>query len=180
MVSRGWGPGERGGHGVPAGGEGTEPSPVPGDAGRSAPVPDEGAGEGILRLDVWATAAFALVSLAAAAVPGVFQYVSVPLDLVLFAAGCAAFLWAYAVAVGRSRFDALTMGGVFFPGERVAPARVVRTLRLALAAQVVVAVAVAAVRPFTGLAFAVLVPMLGVGLMALWGARHGRFPARDG
>lgn len=152
------------------------PDPA-GDPGPD-PVPDDGAGEAIVRLDVWATAAFAVVSVAAAAAPDVFQYVSVPLDLALFAAGCAAFLWAYAVAVGRSRFDALTMGGVFFPGQSVAPARVVRTLRLALATQVVVAVAVAAVRPFTALAFAVLVPMLGVGLMALWGARHGRFPPK--
>jgi hypothetical protein len=158
-------------------GAGTSAEPA-GDAAAPAPVPDEGAGEAVLRLDVWATMAFAVVSLAAAAVPDVFQYVSVPLDLVLFAAGCAAFLWAYAVAVGRSRYEALTMGGVFFPGARVAPARVVRTLRLALAAQVVVAVTVASVRPFTVLAFAVLAPMLGVGLMALWGARHGRFPPK--
>jgi hypothetical protein len=44
--------------------------------------------------------------------------------------------------------------------------------------QVVVAVAVASVRPFTALAFSVLVPMLGLGLMALWAARHGRFPPK--
>lgn len=168
--------GRPGDGGVPAG-AGTSAEPA-GDAVAAPPVPDDGAGEVIVRIDVWATAAFAVVSVAAAAVPDVFQYVSVPLDLVLFAAGCAAFLWAYAVAVGRSRYEALTMGGVFFPGQSVAPARVVRTLRLALAAQVVVAVAVAAVRPFTALAFAVLVPMLGVGLMALWGARHGRFPPK--
>lgn len=164
--------GRRPGHGAAPGGAG-----VRSDA---APVPDEGAGAGIVRLDVWATGVFAALSVAAAAVPGVFQYVSVPLDLVLFTVGCAAFLWAYAVAVGRSRFEALTMGGVFFPGEQVAPPRVVRTLRLALAAQVVVAVAVASIRPFTALAFAVLVPMLGLGLMALWGARYGRFPAKVG
>jgi hypothetical protein len=140
---------------------------------------DEGAGEGIVRLDVWATAVFTVVSLAAVALPDPLEFVSVPLDLVLFAAGCGAFLWAYAVAIGRSRYEALTMGGVFFLADRVAPVRVARTLRLALAAQVVVAVAVAAARPFTALAFGVLVPMAGLGLMALWGARHGRFPAKD-
>lgn len=136
------------------------------------------AGERIVRLDVWLTAVFAVVSVAAAAVPDPLQYVAVPVDLVLFVVGCAAFLWAYAVAIGRSRFEALTMGGVFFLGGEVAPARVARTLRLALGVQVVVAVGVAAVRPFTALAFGVLVPMLGLGLMALWGARHGRFPAK--
>jgi hypothetical protein len=43
---------------------------------------------------------------------------------------------------------------------------------------VVVAVTAAALRPFTALAFSVLVPMLGLGLMALWAARHGRFPVK--
>jgi hypothetical protein len=141
----------------------------------AVPPADDGAGERIVRLDVWATAVFAVVSVVAAAAPKPLEYVSVPLDLVLFAVGCAAFLWAYAVAVGRSRYEALSMAGVFFLSDQVAPVRVTRTLRLALAVQVVVAVAVAAVRPFTALAFGVLVPMLGLGLMALWGARCGRF-----
>jgi hypothetical protein len=145
---------------------------------RPEPPPDEGAGEGLVRLGVWATVAFTVVSLAAAAAPDPLEYVSVPLDLVLFAVGCGAFLWAYAVAIGRSRYEVLTMGGVFFLGDGVAPTRVARTLRAALAVQVVVAVAVAAVRPFTALAFAVLVPMLGLGLMPLWAARHGRFAAK--
>ena len=146
---------------------------------RPEPPPDDGAGEGLVRLAVWATVAFTVVSLAAAMAPDPLEYVSVPLDLVLFAVGCGAFLWAYAVAIGRSRYEALTMGGVFFLGDGVAPTRVARTLRAALAVQVVVAVAVAAVRPFTALAFAVLVPMLGLGLMPLWAARHGRFAAKD-
>lgn len=136
------------------------------------------AGAGIVRLDVWLTAVFTVVSVAAAAVPDPLQYVAVPLDLVLFVVGCVTFLWAYAVAIGRSRYEALSMGGVFFLGGEVAPARVARTLRLALGVQVVVAVGVASVRPFTALAFGVLVPLLGLGLMALWGARHGRFPVK--
>lgn len=187
------GPGDSG-QGSENAGEGADRPPgeradrVPGDGGgepadrppgeRAGPPPDAGAGDLIVRLDVWATGVFAAVSVAAAALPDALQYVSVPLHLVLFALGCGAFLWAYAVAVGRSRYETLTMGGVFFLGDQVAPDRVRRTLRLALAVQVVVAVAVAAIRPFTVLAFAVLVPMLGLGLMALWGARHGRFPAK--
>jgi nitrogen fixation-related uncharacterized protein len=140
--------------------------------------PDEGAGEGLVRANVWATLVFAVVSVAAAVVPDPLEYVAVPVDVVLFVAGCSAFLWAYAVAVGRSRYDDLTMAGVFFLSDRVAPARVTRAFRLLLAAQVVVAVATAAARPYTALAFGVLVPVLGLGLMALWGARHGAFPAK--
>jgi len=136
-------------------------------------------GQRILRFDVYATVVFAVVSLLEAVLPEPLVVLSVPLDLVLFVVGCGAFLWAYAVAVGRSRYEVLTMGGVFFPGRDVVPAGAVRVLRLCLLAQVVVAVVAASVRPFTPSAFAVLVPMLGVGLMALYGARYGRFPAKD-
>lgn len=139
---------------------------------------DDGAGEGLVRADAWATLVFAVVSVAAAVVPDPLEFVAVPVDLVLFVAGCSAFLWAYAVAIGRSRYDDLTMAGVFFLSDRVAPARVTRAFWLLLAAQVVVGLATAAARPFTALAFGVLVPVLGLGLMALWGARHGDFPAK--
>jgi hypothetical protein len=144
-------------------------------SGRRGPV----AGTDLIcRVAVWATGIFVVVSLLAAAWPDTFLPLSVPVDLVLFAAGCGAFLWAYALAIGRSRYDTVTMAGLFFLSEGVAPSDVTRLLRGALAVQVVVAVAAASVRPFTALAFSVLVPMLGLGLMALWAARHGRFPAR--
>jgi hypothetical protein len=156
----------------------TQGEPEPVDERAEPGVPDAGAGEGIVRLDLWATVVFAAVSAAAAVAPDPLEYVSVPVDLVMFVAGCVAFLWAYAIAIGRSRYEGLTMAGVFFLGDQVAPARVTRTLRLLLAVQTVVAVAAAAARPFTALAFSVLAPMLGLGLMALWGARHGRFPPR--
>jgi hypothetical protein len=164
----------------------TPTGPHRGEAAGDAPVgeprawpPDERRGEGILRFDLWATVAFAVVSAAAAAVPDPLVWVSVPLDLALFAIGCGAFLWAYAVAIGRSRYEVLTMGGVFFLGAPTAPARVTRTFRLLLLVQVVVSVTAAAVRPFTPLAFSVLAPMLGLGLMALWGARYGTFVSRS-
>ena len=132
----------------------------------------------ICRVAVWATGVFAVVSALAAAWPDTFLPVSVPVDLALFVAGCGAFLWAYALAIGRSRYETVTMGGVFFLSDGVAPPDVTRLLRGALGVQVVAAVAAASVRPFTALAFSVLVPMLGLGLMALWAARHGRFPAK--
>jgi nitrogen fixation-related uncharacterized protein len=161
--------------------EGTDDDDVVGAIRRPrGPWPaDDGAGEGLLRADAWATLVFAVVSVAAAVVPDPLEFVAVPVDLVLFVAGCSAFLWAYAVAIGRSRYDDLTMAGVFVLSNRVAPARVTRAFWLLLAAQVVVGLATAAARPFTALAFGVLVPMLGLGLMALWGARHGDFPAKE-
>ena len=140
---------------------------------------EPGAGrDPICRLAIWATGVFVVVSVLAAAWPDTFLPLSVPVDLVLFATGCGAFLWAYARAIGRSRYETIAMGGLFFLGEGVAPPDVTRLLRGALGVQVVVAVTAAAVRPFTALAFSVLVPMLGLGLMTLWAARHGGFPAK--
>jgi hypothetical protein len=170
-------------------------SPQGGDAANGAPVGDDGAFDGeidpnrghdyvvpardpICRVALWATGVFVVASALAAAWPDTFMPLSVPIDLVLFVAGCGAFLWAYAVAVGRSRYETVTMSGLFFLGEGVAPPDVTRLLRGVLGVQVVVAVAAASARPFTALAFSVLVPMLGLGLMALWAARHGRFPAK--
>jgi hypothetical protein len=149
-------------------------------SGSGAPGADAGgaAGERIIVLDRWATIVFAVVAAAAAAVPDPLEFVAVPLFLVLFVLGCGAFLWAYAAAISRSRYDEVSVGGAFFLAGDVAPPAVARTFRILLAVQVVVAVAVAAVRSFTALAFAVLVPMVGLGLMALWGAYHGRFPPR--
>jgi len=140
---------------------------------------EPGAGRDLIcRLAIWATGVFVVASALAAAWPDTFLPLSVPVDLVLFVAGCGAFLWAYVLAIGRSRYETITMGGLFFLGDDVAPPDVTRLLRGALVVQVVVAVTVAALRPFTALAFSVLVPMLGLGLMALWAARHGRFPAK--
>jgi hypothetical protein len=34
-------------------------------------------------------------------------------------------------------------------------------------------------RPYSMLAFGVLAPTLVIGLLALWGAKHGKFPSRD-
>ncbi len=102
----------------------------------------------------------------------------VVVDLTLFAAGTAAFLWAYAIAVGRSRTDLMGIGGLFFLTDS-APRRVQMAFMIPLALQVVVAIAAASVRPYTSLAFGALVPMYGLGLAGLWGARYGEFPSRS-
>ena len=97
---------------------------------------------------------------------------------VLFAVGVVLFLWGYAVGVARSRDEQISLGGLFFL-VGTAPKVVRFRLRLAFAVQVAIAVVVASVRPYTAVAFAVLAPMLGLGAMARWGARHGEFPPRD-
>jgi hypothetical protein len=143
----------------------------------SAP-PHPGSRSLIVRVDVWATAAFTVVSVAAAIWPGALVAALV-VDLGLFVAGSVAFAWAYLRAVGRSREEEIALGGLFFLSGDVAPVQVKWWLWGALAVQVVVAVATAAARPFSGLAFGVLAPMFGLAMLAVWGAAHGRFPSRS-
>ena len=60
--------------------------------------------------------------------------------------------------------------------QRAAAAR--RPLLGLLVVQIVVGVGAAAIRPFTVLAFCVLAPLFGLGLITLWSARNCRFPPR--
>ena len=73
--------------------------------------------------------------------------------------------------------EELSVAGVFFLSGS-APAPVRRALLGDLTVQVVVALATATARPYTPLAFGVLVPVFGLGMCGLWGATAGRFPPR--
>lgn len=131
-----------------------------------------------MRADVGATAVFGVVSVAAAVWSGAVG-VALAVDGVLFVVGCVVFAWAFLRGVGRSRDEVISLGGLFFLTGVGVPVSVARWLWGALAVQVVVAVATAAVRPFSSLAFGVLAPMFGMAMLALWGAVHGRFPPRE-
>lgn len=122
---------------------------------------------------VFATSAIGAVVTRSARIP------AVAVAAVLFVGGVGIFFWAYAIAVGRSRTDAIGIGGLFFlAGKDTAPAGDKRQLLASLGAQTVTALATAGARPFTTLAFGVLVPLYGLALTGLYGARHGRFGPR--
>lgn len=154
------------------GSDGVAPAPV-------ATVTPEGAA--IVRASWLGTVVFALSALAAV-VTSAATVPAAAIALGLFAAGIGLFFWAYAIAVNRSRTDAIGIGGLFFlAGDATAPKGVKRALLAALGAQTVTGLGTAAARPFTTLAFGVLVPLYGLALTGLWGARHGRFgPRRAG
>jgi hypothetical protein len=125
------------------------------------------------------TVLFAVVTIVATLILGPIRYVAVAVDLAMFAVGTVVFFWAYAVAVGRSREVDIGIGGLFFlAGSDTAPAPVRRHLLGSFGVQVVVAVTTASVRPFTTLAFGILVPLHGLAHTGLWAARHGRFGPR--
>jgi hypothetical protein len=131
----------------------------------------------IVRVDLWATVVFGLVSIVAV-LWSAAVVAAVAIDIALFVAGCGAFFYAYFKAIGRSRDEVVDLAGLFFLAQGTAPRPVARALRLLLAAQVVLALATAAARPFTSLAFGVLVPMFGLAMLGLWGGVHGRFRER--
>lgn len=101
--------------------------------------------------------------------------VSVAVNLSLFLVGSVVFVVAFFVAANRSRTEDVWFGGAFFLNGGVAPAAHRRVLFFCVAVQIVVGLGVAALRPFTASAFSVLVPILGMGMVALYGARFGRF-----
>ena len=123
------------------------------------------------------TALFTVTAIAAVVADGIRPIASV-VAIALFAIGTVAFLWAYAIAVTRSRSDAIGIGGLYFLAGDTAPAPVRRSMMASLGAETVVALATASARPFTSLAFGILVPVFGLGLAGLWGARHGAFEPR--
>ena len=134
----------------------------------------------IVRASWIGTAVFAVTAITAAATSTTTTRIpAVAVAAALFAAGIGIFFWAYAIAVGRSRTDAIGIGGLFFlAGEDTAPRSDKRQLLASLAVQTAVGLATAGARPFTTLAFGVLAPLYGLALTGLYGARHGRFGPR--
>lgn len=134
-------------------------------------------GEGIVRASWLGTAAFGVTS-GVGTVLSAFDVVALVVSLALFVAGIVAFALAYARAVSRSRTERIGIMSMFFLEGAVAPKHVRRLLLGSFLVEVLVAMAVAAARPNTSLAFGILVPVYGLSLAGLWGARHGSFRPR--
>lgn len=134
-------------------------------------------GEASLKVAIVVTVVFALVQTAAVIAPeGFMGGVSVAWSVACFTVGSAVFLWAVWIAAARSRDEPVTVAGVVWLIGTV-PAATARILRSVLLAQVVIAVVTASIRPFSAVAFGVLMPMFGLGQIAWYGARHGVFSA---
>jgi len=93
--------------------------------------------------------------------------------LVLFLVSLVVWTWALVAAILRTaEGDDVAVTTMFLIEGRV-PGRIRWSLYGALAACLVVTAATAAANPF-----GILVPMLPLGLVGLWGARHQVYPAR--
>ena len=149
--------------------------------------PRQDAGAGIVRYDVAGTAIFVVAM--AVAVPlrnaRSGQVLIAAVSMVLFAAGAATSLWAYAAALERSRTENVGVANLFLLSGETAPLPVRRTMWLCSGVQIAVALAGAIIGVvgldegrLNALAFGVLVPMFGIGANGLWAARHGRYGPR--
>ncbi len=124
------------------------------------------------------TALFALVTAAAVIDPDRFIAAFFVVSVGFSFAGSALFAADIVLAASRSRDDLMGIGGLFFLAGS-APRAVQVSLLGSLVAQLVIAFSGAAARPFTPLAFATLVPILGLSLCGFWAVRYGLFPAQQ-
>jgi hypothetical protein len=116
---------------------------------------------------------FALVAIPDALGVDALDTTAATVSLVLFLASLPLWLYSFGLVLVRStRGDDIAVGSWVFLAPS-APKDVRRHLLGATAVCVVVAFATAWANPFS-----VLVPMLHLGFAALWGARHGTYPAR--
>jgi hypothetical protein len=122
----------------------------------------------------WVGVALFLVTAVPAAAGGSeFVVPALVVDVGLFLAGTAVFIWGFAVALARNaQGDDIVVSSLFLVQGPV-PRPVRRHLFAALAVSVVIAGATG-----TTDAFGILVPMFPLGLIGFWGARHGAFPPR--
>lgn len=140
----------------------------------SAAAPrDSERGERIIAVSWFADALFAVTAIPAALGVSAFDVVSIAVALGLFVISLGVWCWAFAVALVRTtRGDDVAVGSMFLM-QGPAPKRVRVHLFGALGVCIAVTAVTAAAEPF-----GVLVPMLPLGLIGLWGARHGVFPPR--
>ncbi len=132
-------------------------------------------GARLIQADLIGTGLFVITAGAAAALlrPSV-QAPAVAVSGALFVGGCLSFAWGFLLAVERSRTEAIELSSLFFLKESAPPvAR--RALLGLLTVQVIAAIVTASVRPFTSLAFGVLAPLWGLGIVTLWSGRYGAF-----
>ncbi|MEY3361787.1 MAG: hypothetical protein RL531_1506 [Actinomycetota bacterium] len=130
-------------------------------------------GRGIVLVSWWSNLAFALAVLPPVVGVDAFDGVSVGASMISFLVAMVVWTWALVLAGARTtRGDDVQIASLFLvQGAVEGTPR--RSLYLSLACCIVITTIAATSDPF-----AVLAPMLPLGFVGLWGARHGVYPAR--
>lgn len=118
-------------------------------------------------------AVFAVVAIPAALGVEALDTAALVVALALFTLSLPIWVWAFGTAVVRSAGGEDVVVGNLFGSVGGAPRAVRWHLFGALAVSIAIAAATAVADPF-----GVLVPMLPLGFVGLWAARHGTFPPR--
>jgi hypothetical protein len=130
-------------------------------------------GEAIIVSSWVGDALFGLVAIPAAVGVDALGNVAIALALGLFALSIVVWTWAFGVAVARSaRGDDIVVASLYLTVGG-ASRRVRAHLFGSLAVCIAIAAGTAVADPF-----GTLVPMLPLGFVGLWAARHGTFPPR--
>jgi len=130
-------------------------------------------GRGIVLASWIGDALFAVTAIPVALGVDAFDDPAVVVALVLFFASLVVWCWALGLAAVRTtRGDDVQVWSLFLL-EGPVPARVRWLLYGSVAVSLAITVASASANPF-----GVLVPMYPLGLVGLWGARHGVYPPR--
>ncbi len=131
------------------------------------------AGRAIVTSSWVGTGVFAAAAIPAAAGVDTLEEIAIGVSLALFFVSLLVWGWAFAVAVARSaQGDDIVVANLF--GTMGAAPRGLRwRLFGSLAVSMAIAGGTAVANPF-----GVLVPMLPLGFVGLWAARHGTFPER--
>jgi hypothetical protein len=133
-------------------------------------------GVGIIRASWAGTILFGAGTVAGVVAPDPLAWLGFGVSLALFTAGCVVFVWAFVLAVARSRTDEIAVANLYLLSG--APSAVRVQLFGSLAAEVIVAFGTAAARPYTIAATAILAPVYALALCGLWAARYGTFAPR--
>ncbi|MFA5564815.1 MAG: hypothetical protein WC184_02825 [Acidimicrobiia bacterium] len=131
---------------------------------------------------VWATwagtALLVVVSVLGLVAIDAFAPVVVGVSGVMFLAGSALFFVAYAKAIGRSRFELIGIGGLYFLSGNTAPKHIRTSMMWSFGLEVALVIGLIVAKPFSSMVFTALAPVYPIGLAGMWAALYGQFPAR--
>lgn len=164
------------------GSEAESTSETESDAARVAPPPPIAPGfapQGLRRFALVLTALHAVLTVVAVLSPGLVRAVIAVVFVVVFLVAIVVFVSAFFTAANRSRTENVSVAGAFFLADGAVASLDRRVFTGAAVVQAVVGIVGSSLRPFSSVAFSVLVALAGLAMMALVGARFGAFRGRE-
>lgn len=148
-------------------------------------APADRPGARLVQADLVGTVLLVVAGALGVASADLARVVLVPVSFALGAIGVVTFVWSYFAAIERSRTHEISVSQLYVVAGPVASPPVKRSLKSAMWAQVIVAIAAMVLgfsrtkpEEFNWAACAIVAPMFGLGMNGMWVARHGNFGPR--